>query len=99
VNTARRSLWTAGAPVRTVFVWSIRVYRRTLSGWLGGQCRFYPTCSVYAEDAIRNRGAIRGLLRATWRILRCNPFGAGGVETPPTARYDEVIRRGEKVGT
>jgi uncharacterized protein len=98
VNAARRTLWTAGAPVRTVLLWTIRVYRTTLSGWLGGQCRFYPTCSAYAEDVIRNRGAIRGLLRATWRILRCNPFGAGGVEAAPAARYDEVIRRRERAG-
>ena len=59
---------------------SSALYRATLSGWLGGQCRFYPTCSHYAEDAIRERGALRGTAMAAWRILRCNPFGEGGID-------------------
>jgi putative membrane protein insertion efficiency factor len=99
VNAARRTLWTAGAPARAALVWPIRLYRATLSGWLGGQCRFYPSCSAYAEDAIRNRGAIRGVLLATWRIVRCNPFGAGGIETaPPPRKYDAVILKRERAG-
>ncbi|HEV8564855.1 MAG TPA: membrane protein insertion efficiency factor YidD [Actinomycetota bacterium] len=74
---------------------AVRLYRATLSGWLGGQCRFYPTCSVYAEHAIRNRGALVGTGMAAWRLLRCNPFGRGGVEQPPTdPAYDVNIRRG-----
>ena len=76
----RRALRTAGAPVRALEIGLIRVYRATLSGWLGGQCRFYPTCSHYAEDAIREYGAVRGTALAAWRILRCNPFGAGGID-------------------
>lgn len=76
----RRAAWVAGTPVRQGLIAAIRVYRATLAGWLGGQCRFYPSCSHYAEDAIRLRGAVRGTMLATWRILRCNPFGAGGVD-------------------
>ena len=76
----RRGLRTAGAPVRALEIGLIRLYRATLSGWLGGQCRFYPTCSHYAEDAIREHGAVRGTALAAWRILRCNPFGAGGID-------------------
>ena len=53
----RRGLRTAGAPVRALEIGLIRLYRATLSGWLGGQCRFYPTCSHYAEDAIRETTA------------------------------------------
>jgi uncharacterized protein len=100
VNALRRTLWTAGAPARGALVLLIRVYRATLSGWLGGQCRFYPTCSRYAEDAIRSRGAVRGSLLAIWRILRCNPFGGGGVDRAPEARpYETVIhpRHGAEV--
>ncbi len=82
----RRAIRAAGAPVRAFEIGLIRVYRATLSGWLGGQCRFYPTCSHYAEDAIREYGAVRGIGLAAWRILRCNPFGAGGI--------DRVRRRG-----
>ena len=86
----RRAARFAGAPVRAVEIGLIHLYRVTLSGWLGGQCRFYPTCSHYAEDAIRERGAIRGTLMAAWRILRCNPFGKGGIDRVPAQRYDDV---------
>jgi uncharacterized protein len=89
----RRAAWFAGAPVRAVEIALIRVYRATLSGWLGGQCRFYPTCSHYAEDAIRERGALRGTLMAAWRILRCNPFGEGGIDhVRPEGAYDDITR-------
>jgi putative membrane protein insertion efficiency factor len=98
VNALRRMLWTAGTPARGALVLLIRAYRATLSGWLGGQCRFYPTCSRYAEDAIRSRGAIRGSLLATWRILRCNPFGAGGVDRAPAPRYENIIHTHRKAG-
>jgi putative membrane protein insertion efficiency factor len=95
VSGLRRALWTVGTPARAALIGLIRVYRMTLSGWLGGQCRFYPTCSHYAEDAIRAHGAIKGAALATWRILRCNPFGKGGIEHVPastTARaYDDII--------
>ena len=87
----RRAAWFAGAPVRALEIGLIRLYRATLSGWLGGQCRFYPTCSHYAEDAIHERGALRGTAMAAWRILRCNPFGKGGIDHVPAAqRYDDV---------
>jgi putative membrane protein insertion efficiency factor len=90
--------WTLGAPARLVLLGAIRVYRATLSGWLGGQCRFHPSCSRYAEEAIRDRGAVKGSLLATRRILRCNPFGRGGLDPVPPRRdrlgsYDDVIHR------
>jgi putative membrane protein insertion efficiency factor len=100
MRRARRALWAAGAPFRLALLGLIKVYQVTLSGWLGGQCRFYPTCSHYAEEAIRAHGAVRGSLMATWRIARCGPFTAGGVDHPPAPRrgevreYDSVIQRG-----
>jgi putative membrane protein insertion efficiency factor len=88
----RRAFRTAGAPVRALEVGLVHAYRATLSGWLGGQCRFYPTCSRYAEDAIRRRGAIKGTALAVWRILRCNPFGAGGIDhIREDVSYEDVI--------
>lgn len=94
---ARRLLWGAGAPVRMLLMVLVKVYRATLSGWLGGQCRFYPTCSHYAEDAIRLHGAVRGSVLAAWRIARCGPFTAGGVDhVPPISAaraFDGVTRR------
>lgn len=95
MSVIRRALWIAGAPARGLLVASIRLYRATLSGWLGGQCRFYPSCSHYAEAAIRTHGAMKGSALATWRVLRCNPFGKGGIEHVPgatrDAEYDAII--------
>jgi putative membrane protein insertion efficiency factor len=79
-------MWRAGTPARWLLLTAIRVYRGTAAGWLGGQCRFYPSCSHYAETAIRTHGAIRGSGLAIWRILRCNPYGTGGVEHVPARR-------------
>jgi putative membrane protein insertion efficiency factor len=94
VNAARRGLRTAGAPSRALLVGLIRVYRLTLSGLLGGRCRFEPSCSTYAEEAIRSLGAVHGSIRAMWRILRCNPFGRPGYDPVPIAQpYDDVLPR------
>jgi uncharacterized protein len=97
MSLLRRLLWVAGAPARALLIGGIEVYRATLSGWLGGQCRFYPTCSHYAEDAVRLHGALRGSALATWRVLRCNPYGAGGIDPVPPAplrgEYEHVIHR------
>lgn len=93
-------MWAAGAPARTVLLGGIRLYRVTLSPLLGGQCRFYPSCSRYAEEAIATRGAVVGSALAVWRILRCNPFGKGGVEhVEPRSRYDGVIHSTEPGGS
>jgi len=92
---ARERAWRVGAPVRWVAIAAIRGYRLVLAGSFGGHCRFYPSCSHYAEDAIRAHGVIRGVALASWRILRCNPFGAGGIDRVPSraAAHDAVIRR------
>ena len=90
---ARRALRIAGWPVRTALLGLIAAYRATLSGVMGGHCRFEPTCSQYAAQAIRARGAFVGSGLAIWRIVRCNPFARGGVDPAPTGpRYDPVIR-------
>jgi uncharacterized protein len=93
VNRLRRAAWPIGAPARMALIGLIHVYRFTLSGSLGGQCRFSPTCSHYAEDAIREHGAIRGTLMAAWRIARCGPFTEGGYDPVRPGRhpYDVVI--------
>ena len=71
----------------------IRAYRVTLSGVLGGQCRFEPSCSAYAAEAIRARGALAGSGLGLWRILRCHPFSRGGVDPAPAPRkYERVIQ-------
>ena len=87
-----RARWLAGAPFRAALVSAIRVYRLTLSGWLGGQCRYAPTCSHYAEEAIGRHGAMVGMILAAWRVMRCNPFGAGGLDPVPARRDDNVTQ-------
>ena len=86
MSRPRILLRALGAPARLVLLAGIGLYRITLSGWLGGQCRFHPTCSQYARDAIRIHGATRGSLMAIWRIARCGPFTAGGVDQVPARR-------------
>ena len=65
----------------------IRLYQRWLSPWLGQNCRFYPSCSQYAIDALRIHGVVCGLLLGAWRILRCNPFCGGGHDPVPEKRH------------
>jgi putative membrane protein insertion efficiency factor len=58
----------------------IRLYQRLISPAIGPRCRYYPTCSNYAVEAIRELGPVRGTILAAWRVLRCNPFSAGGID-------------------
>lgn len=60
----------------------VRLYQLTLSPIMGKQCRFEPTCSNYFIQAVEKYGAVRGSLKGTWRILRCNPFCSGGYDPP-----------------
>jgi uncharacterized protein len=69
--------------VRRVALACIRFYQRHLSGLKRPACRFLPTCSQYAYEAISHYGVVRGGLKALWRLLRCQPFCAGG--------YDPVL--------
>lgn len=63
----------------------IRLYQIVLSPWLGNQCRFAPTCSHYADEAIARHGALRGSWLAVRRVLRCHPFAEGGFDPVPEA--------------
>jgi putative membrane protein insertion efficiency factor len=65
----------------------VRAYRMALSPWLGARCRFDPTCSAYALEALETHGAFRGGALTIRRILRCHPWGATG--------YDPVPRGGD----
>jgi putative membrane protein insertion efficiency factor len=58
----------------------IHGYRLLLSPLLGGRCKYHPTCSRYALDALHEHGVARGLVLAGWRLLRCNPWSHGGVD-------------------
>jgi putative membrane protein insertion efficiency factor len=72
--------------MKTVLVWLLQGYQLLLSPLLGQNCRFYPTCSNYAIEALRTHGAARGGLLAMRRVCRCHPWNAGGVDPVPPAR-------------
>ena len=57
--------------------------RLLLSPWIGNVCRYYPSCSHYALDALNRHGALGGSALAAWRVLRCNPWSHGGVDPVP----------------
>ena len=64
--------------VRGLAVAPIRLYQRVISPALGPRCKYHPSCSEYAAQAIRRYGVLRGLVLAGWRLLRCNPWSHGG---------------------
>jgi len=66
-------------------IFLVRLYQSLLGPILGGHCRFQPTCSNYAIDAIRNCGPLKGLRLSVWRILRCHPYSKGGYDPAPEA--------------
>jgi putative membrane protein insertion efficiency factor len=68
----------------------IRLYQRLISPTLPRRCKYHPTCSAYAVQAIRSYGILRGSVLAGWRLLRCNPFSLGGYD-PVSAQT--VFRR------
>jgi putative membrane protein insertion efficiency factor len=65
---------------RKIAILPIRIYQRVLSPLIGPRCRYYPSCSEYAAQAIGRFGILRGLVLAGWRLLRCNPWSAGGID-------------------
>ncbi|HXO08041.1 MAG TPA: membrane protein insertion efficiency factor YidD [Solirubrobacteraceae bacterium] len=66
--------------LRAVFVLPIRAYQWLLSPLLGPRCKYYPSCSEYAAQAVQRYGILRGLVLAGWRLLRCNPWSLGGID-------------------
>jgi putative membrane protein insertion efficiency factor len=65
---------------RALVVVPIRIYQRLFSPLVGQRCKYYPSCSEYAAQAITKFGILRGLVLAAWRVLRCNPFSHGGFD-------------------
>jgi putative membrane protein insertion efficiency factor len=61
-------------------LWVLQGYKRWISPLLPPACRFVPTCSEYAMEAVQKHGVLGGLAMATWRVLRCNPLSHGGYD-------------------
>ena len=76
--------------VGRALVTPITLYQRLISPWLPRRCKYEPTCSAYAVEAVRTHGALRGVVLSAWRLLRCNPFSHGGHD-PVSAQ--KVFRR------
>jgi uncharacterized protein len=68
------------SPARRLVLAPIVLYRRAISPALPRRCKYEPTCSAYAGQAIREYGILRGLVLSGWRLLRCNPFSHGGFD-------------------
>ena len=66
-----------------VLIALVRVYQVVISPLIGPRCRFYPSCSNYAIEAMRVHGALRGSGLVAWRVLRCNPLSNGGLDPVP----------------
>ncbi len=74
--------------MKTIFIAVLRAYKWLISPLLPPACRYVPSCSEYAMGAIERYGAIRGGMKAAWRLLRCHPFARGG--------YDPVVDPAEQ---
>ena len=77
----------------SVLAGAVRVYQLTLRGVIGSHCRFEPSCSHYAIEALHTHGALRGSAMAARRVLRCNPWHEGGYDpVPPPKRQERTAR-------
>ena len=71
------------SPLAHIIALPVRAYRLILSPWVGHSCRYQPTCSAYALEALEKHGAFRGSLLAARRIGRCHPLGSSGYDPVP----------------
>lgn len=75
--------------MRAFLIFLIRGYRLILSPWFGNQCRFFPSCSVYTEEAVRVHGALRGIGMGAKRMAKCHPWHPGGFDPVPRRTRSE----------
>ncbi len=66
--------------MKRLLLYLIGLYQRFISPAFGRRCKYHPTCSDYAVEAVRELGPLRGSILAAWRVLRCNPFSDGGID-------------------
>jgi hypothetical protein len=106
MTLAGRGLRLLELPFKVAILGFLSLYRLTVSPLLGLRCRFFPSCSAYAEEAIRVHGVLKGAALAAWRVLRCQPLSGGGPDPVPARGtwrratagpldevHDNVIRR------
>lgn len=79
----KRAIAAVNRALSAVLILPIRFYQRFISPALPRSCKYHPTCSAYAVEALRKHGPILGIVLAAWRLLRCNPWSSGGVDYVP----------------
>ena len=94
VQSQGQTVRVIGRPLRSIAVGAIAIYRAAISPVIhalnGPACRFEPSCSAYARDAIAEYGIVRGGAMALWRIARCNPLGGHGYDPVPPCNSLEL---------
>ncbi len=77
---------------KSILIVVIKIYQQVISPWLGDRCRFYPSCSHYTVQAIRQRGVWRGCFLGGRRLLRCHPFNPGGYDPVPESHSNKKLK-------
>lgn len=88
-----RTLWSIALLPRNACVVVLRAYRAVISPLYGEVCRYHPSCSRYALEAIQQYGVVRGSAMGAWRIARCNPWASGGIDDVPDRRRPFPVSR------
>lgn len=78
------------SPMQLILLFFLRTYQLCISPFLGQNCRFYPTCSQYAMEAISTHGCVKGLFLAIGRLCKCHPWHAGGFDPVPPKKNESV---------
>ena len=80
--------------MKKILQFLVLIYQKTLSPFMGNQCRFTPSCSCYTHEALEKHGAIKGTILGLWRILRCNPFNKSSWVDPVPENFPSFKFRG-----
>ncbi|WP_295790941.1 membrane protein insertion efficiency factor YidD [uncultured Microbacterium sp.] len=88
-----RIAWVVALLPRNACVVVLRAYRAVISPLYGNVCRYHPSCSRYALEAIQQYGVVRGTAMGAWRIVRCNPWAAGGIDDVRERRRPYTVNR------
>jgi uncharacterized protein len=89
-SASRPGAWGLKKILRTIAVTPIVIYQHVISPAIPRRCKYEPTCSRYAVEAIREYGILRGLVLAGWRLLRCNPWSHGGYDPVEAQRVFRI---------
>lgn len=88
----RQFVAKVSACLQKILIGLIHVYRYCLSPYIGHQCRFYPTCSKYAIEALERYGIMQGLLLIGKRLCKCHPWHAGGIDFIPEMKKEGILK-------